>query len=78
MRAELHVDGLALDLIGPFEIRAVTFGRVAAAGTLRPAALHQAFQNGSLQEVVELLEFLPGLAETLLICFRAAGDGCFA
>jgi hypothetical protein len=38
MRAELHIDGLAFDLIGPFEIRAMTFGGVSAAGALRPAA----------------------------------------
>jgi hypothetical protein len=54
---ELDVDGLAVDLIGPFEIGAMPFGRIAMAGALRPAALHHPFQDGSLQEEFQLEEF---------------------
>jgi hypothetical protein len=72
LRAELHVDGLAVDLVGPFEIRAMPFGGIAVAGALRPSALHHALQDGSLQKAVELLEFfLQGLAEAL--CWWAVG-----
>src|ERR1039458_9212581 len=63
LRAELHVDRLALDFVGPFEVRAVTPGRIAVAGALRLAVLHHALQDGPLQEIVQLLEFLPDLME---------------
>ena len=65
MGAEFDVDGLARNLIGPFEVRAVTLGGVAVAGALRFAALHHPLQDGALQEKVELVEFLPGQAEAL-------------
>jgi len=64
-RGELNVDGLAVDLVRPFEVRAVAFGRIVVAGALRSAALHHPLQDGSFQEVLELEEFPPGLAEAL-------------
>ena len=56
MRAELHVDGLAVDLVGPLEVRAVTLGRIAVSGALRVAALHHSLQDGTLQEIVQFAE----------------------
>jgi hypothetical protein len=41
-------------------------GGVAVASTLGPAAFHHSLQNRSLQEIFDLVEFLPGLAETLV------------
>src|ERR1035438_9785134 len=61
--AEFDVDGLACSLIGPFEVRAVARGRIAVAGALWPAALHHPLQDGPLQKIVQLVEFLPGLLE---------------
>ena len=63
MRAELNIDGLAIGLVGPFEVWAVASGGIAVAGALRLAALHHSLQDGPLQEIVQLVEFLPGLAE---------------
>ena len=63
--AEFDVDGLARSLIGPFEVRSVALRRIAVAGALRLAALHHPLQDGALQEIVELEEFLPGQAEAL-------------
>lgn len=65
LRAELDVDGLALGLVGQLEIRAVTLGGIAVAGALRLAALHHPLQDGSLQEIIQLLEFSLDLAESL-------------
>jgi hypothetical protein len=65
LRAELHIDGLAVGLVGPFEVRAVTSGGIAVAGALRLAALHHPLQDGSLEKVIQSLEFLLGLAEWL-------------
>ena len=78
LRTELHVDGFTFDLIGPYEIGAVAFGGIAVAGALRPSALHHSLQDRSLQKIVELLEFLQGLAETLLVGCREGGAGWFA
>jgi hypothetical protein len=64
--AEFHVDGFAGNLIGPLEVGAVTLGGVAVASTLGPAAFHHSLQNRPFQEICELVEFLPGLAETLV------------
>ena len=64
--AEFHVDGFTGNLIGPFEVGAVTLGRVAVASTLGPAAFHHSLQNRPFQEIFDLVEFLPGLAETLV------------
>ena len=61
--AELDVDGLSLDLVGPFEIRAMTMGSIPMAGAIGMAALHHALQNGPLQEIPQLVEFLASLAE---------------
>ena len=61
--AELHVDGFALDLVGPFEIRAMTMGSIPLAGAVGVTALHHSFQDGPLQEIPQLVEFLPSLAE---------------
>ena len=65
LRAEFDIDGLALGLVGQLEIRAVTFGGIAVAGALRLAALHHPLQDGSLQEIIQLLEFSLDLAESL-------------
>ena len=65
LAAELHVDRLAIGLVGPFEVGAVTFGGVAVAGALGMAALHHPLQDGSLEKVIQMLELLPGLAESL-------------
>ena len=65
MRAELNIDGLAIGLVGPFEVWAVASGGIAVAGALRLAALHHPLQDGSLEKVIQLLEFLLGLAESL-------------
>lgn len=54
-------------------------GGVAVAGTLRLATHHHSFQDGPLQEIVKLLEFLACLAEALggvakagrVLCVRA-------
>ena len=70
LRAELHVDRLAVDLIGPFEVRAVTQGGVPVAGAVRVAALHHPFQDGAFQEIPQLVEFPASLAEA-----RIGGGG---
>ena len=63
--AEPDVDGLALGFVGPFEVRAVTFGGIVVAGALRLAALHHPLQDGSLQEIVQLPELSLRLPEGL-------------
>jgi len=78
LRAEFHVDCLAPDLLGPFEVRAVPLGRIAVAGALRLATLHHALQDGPLQEIVQLLEILPDLAEAGLQGGVEGWAGCFA
>src|ERR1017187_2199266 len=78
LRAGLDGDRLAVELVGPLEVGAVTLGRVAVAGAPRLAALHHPLQDGPLQKEVQLAEFLPDLAEAL---GRGAGKGragCFA
>src|SRR5664279_6021264 len=66
LRAEFHIDGFAGNLIGPLEVGTVTLGRIAVASTLGSAAFHHALEDRSLQEEFDLVEFLPGLAETLV------------
>ena len=61
--ADLHVDGFSLDLVGPFEIRAMTMGSIPMAGAVGMAALHHALQDGPLQEIPQLVESLAGMAE---------------
>ena len=62
----LPFDGFAFGLIGPLEVGAVTLGGVAVASTMGPAAFHHSLQNRPFQEIFELVEFLPGVAETLV------------
>ncbi len=64
--AEFDVDGLARDFIGPLEIRAVPLRRITVAGARWFAALHHSLQDGALQEIVQLVEFLSGLEEALV------------
>src|ERR1035437_1679376 len=61
--AELDVDGLSLELVGPFEIGAMTARSIPLASAVGMAALHHALQDGPLQEVLQLVEFLASLAE---------------
>ena len=78
LRAELHVDGFALDLVGPFEVRAMTLGRIPVAGAGGLATLHHSLQDGALEEIPQLVEFLTSLAEAWV---GGAGEGrsdCFA
>lgn len=63
LRAELHVDRLAVDLVGPFEVRPMPPGSVLVADAVDMAALHHAFRDGPFQEIFELEEFLASLAE---------------
>ena len=65
LRGEFHVDGLAVGFVGLFEVWAVTFGGIAVAGALRLAALHHPLQDGSLEKIIQMLEFLLRLAESL-------------
>jgi hypothetical protein len=76
--AELDVDGFAFGLIGPFEIRAVTFGGIAVASALRLTALHHSFQDGSLQKEIQLLEFSLNVVELLRGGAEGRRSGCFA
>ena len=55
--SELHIDGFALGLIGPLEIRAVAFGRILATSALGLAALHHALEKRPFAEVVQFLKF---------------------
>jgi hypothetical protein len=64
-RAELYVDRLAVDLIGPFEVGAVTFRRIAMAGAPGLAALHHPFGDGALQKVIQLQKLPLELLEAL-------------
>src|ERR1019366_8544684 len=63
---------------GPFEIRAVAFGGIVVAGALLLAALHHPLQDGSLQEIIRLLDFPLGLAEPLCGGAERCGSGCWA
>lgn len=74
---ELHVDGRAVGLISPFEVRAVAFGWIVVAGALRPAALHRPLQDGAFQKVLKLEKFPPGLAEALGLGAENNGAGRF-
>jgi hypothetical protein len=56
----------------------VTLGRIAVAGAIRLAAFHHSLQDGSLQEIVQLVEFLLGLAEALVGGAKKGMAGCFA
>ena len=48
------------------------------AGALGLAALHHSLQDGPLQEIVQLVEFLPGLAEAWVGVAGEGRAGCFA
>ena len=77
LRTELHVERLAVYLIGPFEVRPMPPGSVPVAGAVGMAALHHAFRDGPFQEILELEEFLASLAEAWV---GGAGEGrsrCF-
>ena len=78
MRAELNVDRLAFDFVGPFEVGAMTPSGILVAGTVRLAALHHALGDGPLQEILQVVEFLPGLAEALGRDAEEGWAGCFA
>src|SRR4029077_11968365 len=78
LRAEFHVDGFALDLVGPFEVRAMTLRRIPVAGAVGLAALHHSLQDGALQEIPQLVEFLTSLAEAWVGGAGKDRSGCFA
>ena len=56
--SEFHIDGFALGLIRPLEVRSVAFGRVLAASALGLATLHHALEQRPFAEVLQLLKFL--------------------
>jgi len=56
--SEFYIDGLAFGLIGPLEVRAVSFSRVLAASALGFAALHHALEKRPFAEILQLLKFL--------------------
>ena len=76
--AELHVDGFAVDLVGPFKIRAMTLGGIPVAGAVGLAALHHSLQDGPLQEIPQLVELLTGLAEAWVGGAEEGRARCFA
>ena len=78
LRAELHVDGFALDLVSPFEVRAMTLGRIPVASAVGLAALHHSLQDGPFQEISQLVEFLTSLAEAWVGGAGEGRSGCFA
>ena len=56
----------------------MTLGGIPVAGAVGVAALHQSLQDGPLQEIPQLVEFLTSLAEAWV---GGAGEGrwgCFA
>ena len=55
--SEFHIDGFALGLIGPLEVRPVAFGRVVTASALGLATLHHALEKRPFAEVLQLLKF---------------------
>jgi hypothetical protein len=70
LRAELHIYGFALDLVGPLPVRAMALrGGPMARATGLPA-LHSPFQDGSLTEAAQLLELLAELAKALGVAIR--------
>ena len=69
---QLHIDGFALDLVSPFEVGAMTLGGIPVTGAVGMAAFHHALQDGSLEEIPQLLEFPTSLAEARI---RGAEEG---
>ena len=55
--SEFHIDGFALGLIRPLEVRPVAFGRVVTASALGLATLHHALEKRPFAEVLQLLKF---------------------
>ena len=55
--SEFHIDGFALGLIRPLEVRSVAFGWILAASAVGFAALHHALEKRSFAEVVHFLKF---------------------
>ena len=47
---ELHIDCFARSLVGPLEVRPMSFGGVVLAGAASFAALHNPFEQGPLQK----------------------------
>ena len=58
--SEFHIDGFAIGLIRPLEVRSVAFGRVLAASALGFAAFHHALEKRPFAEVPQLVE-IPAL-----------------
>ena len=56
--SEFHIDGFALGLIRPLEVRPVAFGRVVTASALDLATLHHALEKRAFAEVLQLLKLL--------------------
>ena len=67
---ELYVDGLAVDLVGPFEVRTMTLGGMAMAGATRLAALHHSLQHRSLAEALQLFDAPFEFMEALPVAFQ--------
>jgi hypothetical protein len=56
--SEFHIDGFAFGLIGPLEVRSMSFSWVLAASALGFAALHHPLEKRPLAEILQLLKFL--------------------
>lgn len=54
---EFHMDGFALGLIRPLEVRPVPFRWILAASALGLATLHHALEKRPFAEVLQVLEF---------------------
>ena len=78
LAAELNIDRLAVDLVSPFEVRTMTLRGIAMAGAGWLAAFHHALGDGTFQEIFQLVEFLPRLAEALIRGAEEEWAGCFA
>ena len=68
--SEFHIDGFAIGLIRPLEVRSVAFGRVLAASALGFAAFHHPLQNCTFAEILDLLEPPAEFPEALRVAFQ--------
>jgi hypothetical protein len=55
--SEFHIDGFALGLIRPLEVRSVAFVRILATSALGFAAFHHPLEKRPFAEVLQLLKF---------------------
>ena len=57
LASEFYIDGFAVGLIRPLEVRSVAFGRILAASALGLAALHHPLEKRPFAEVLQFLKF---------------------